>query len=339
MRISKVSLFFYIIGFNYIFLRFVIFPFIYNNYAGNGIIYLIFFLFGVTTFFLFLPKKFFTLDFYTKFKESKIKYFFHFLFFIRILMGITAGCYVLHELFFFKAPYILLPLGIIFVILLLSSLLPSEVIQISTLFGIAIVFCYGFYLYNFIDLEFGLIFKDFKFDFNIMLFILPYCIIFDNLFYFIVDKDKLEMSKKTVVLSLTVAMSFLIFEYAMLVLSSGGQLYKDQPLVGFYALSIEPVTRYNGNFDYIYILMIVITCVFKFSYLFSLYKNSIKMVLTKKKYIFIFILLSALSMGFYYILDLGLKITNYFIIGSCLLGGIILLWMLKEVFHARKIKE
>ena len=254
-------------------------------------------------------------------------------------MGVSIGCYVLQKLFFYDYPYLALLIGIIIVLLIISSLKPSEVIQIATLFGIVVIACYIFYLFNFTNLDYQLLYRNFKFDFNIMLFILPYCVIFDNLYYFLADKDRLTLSKKTITFAITASAVLFLFEYIILVLSAGGDLFKGDPLVGFFALSIEPVSRYNGNFDYIYILMVGVACIFKFSYFFSLIKNNMNWNMGKIKYVLAFLLITILCYISFVILKINHYLSHYFVVSLFLFGGILIFWMIKEAIHARKIKE
>lgn len=296
-------------------------------------------LFGVITFFLFLPKKFFELDFYTRFKDSKLKYGINIALLLRIVMGLSIGCYALQEHFFYDYPYLAILVGITVVLLIISSLKPSEVIQISTLFGIIVSACYLFYLFNFTNLDFQLLFRDFRFDFNILLFILPYCVIFDNLFYFLVDRNTLTLTKKNIVLGISASSFLFLFEYVILVLTAGGETFKGNPLVGFLALSIEPVSRYTGNFDYIYILMVGVACIFKFSYFFSLIKNSMNWSMSKLKYALAFLFIAGLCYLSYILLKINHLISYYFVISLFLFGGILIFWMIKEVIHARKTEK
>lgn len=339
MRISRVSLFFFIIGFNYIFIRAIIFPFFYESYGMNGLIYINILQAIITLFFLLLPKSFYNKDFYKSFTKSKIKYIYNIILLLRIILGITIGCYIMHVLFFYNQSFLLLPLGIIIVIILLSIIKPSEIIQLSTLFGLVLLLTYFIYLYNFIDLDFSLLFKGFNYKFDWIYILLLLGLLFDNFNYFIVDKDNLTLDKKTITLAFGVVMLLFSIEYSILALSSGDKLFLDYPLVGFVALSIEPVSRYNGNFDYIYVLMIVVTAVFKYAYFLSVIRNSVKIKFNKLKYILLAVILFIGSIFIYWLYGINIEIIKWIAIILFLFSSIIFLWIIKENIYAKKIQE
>lgn len=339
MRVSKISLFLFILAFNYISLRVIIFPYLYNAYGAIGIYYLLMICFGIITFFLFLPKRVYAIDYKKNYVNSKFKYLFNFCLALRIIIGLTISTYIIQDQFFNEYSFLAIFVGFLFVISIISTLKPSEVIQISTLFSVIVLVAYLYYVYKFIDLDFGLWTKNLNFKFDIMLFILPYCLIFDNSIYFLTSQKEVELSRKPITLAVTISCLILLFEYMNLTLSSGGVLFSGDLMVGFKALTIESVSRYNGNFRYIYILMLGISCVFKFSYFLSLIKQSIRI---KKKKIFytIFISLMLLLGVLAPLIISKLRVfLSYFIITSFLLGGVLIIWIFKEAYHVKKAKE
>lgn len=339
MRISRTSLFLFIVGFNYIFLRAIVFPVFYDNYGANGLIYINILQIVITLAFLLIPKRFYEANYFEKYQNGKFKYLYNIFLILRIIMGLAIGCYVLHVLFFYNQQFMLLPLGMIIIILLISSIKPSEVLQLSTLFGLTIILTYFIYLYNFINLDFSLVMKNFNYKFDWLFVILSLALIFDNFNIFIIDKNNIKFNKKIVTFALGTVMLLFSIEYGILTLSSGDKLFLDYPLVGFVALGIEPVSRYNGNFDYIYVLMIVITSVFKYSYFLSVCRNSMNIKFNKVKYIILAMLLFAGVMLLYFLYGIDINIVKWIIISLFLLSSILLIWMTKENIYAKKIQE
>ncbi|MBQ9124246.1 MAG: oligosaccharide repeat unit polymerase [Acholeplasmatales bacterium] len=334
-RISMVSLFFFILSYNYIWLRTTLFPHFYNTYGVNGIFYILFIAMVIGLFFLILPKALYKIE-YKEYEKSKYKNFLNAILFIRIALGIAIVGVILYTLFFYDYPLIMSIIGIVLVILIISNSKPSDIIQISTLFGIIGLLLYFFYLYQFIELDFSLISFDFKLD-NYILYILLAALIFDNLIYLITDKEKLKITKKTVIIGIMISFLLLLFEYSFLTLSSGDELFKNSPLSGFQALSIEPITRFNGNFDYIYIVLIITSIVFKMSYFLSIIKNSIKSRFGRiKEMLLLLISLSALIYIFYIINENNVAISYSLSVILFLLCGSILIWFIWVVKNAKK---
>lgn len=312
---------------------------LYDSYGVSGVFYILMVLGGILFFFLLLPKRFYTMDFYNSYRESKIKHIVNIVLFFRIVLGLTLATYILYKLFFYNYSYPFLLIGIILVLCIICSLKPSEVIQISTLFGIVCIACYGLYLYNFIHLDFRLLIEDFHWFFSFSVLISFLCMILDNLIYFMSDKDELSLSKSTILLGITLSSLLFLFEYSILTLSSGDVVFQGNDLVGFLALSIEPVSRYNGNFDYIYILIIGVACVFKFSYFLSLIHNSLKWEMSIWKRIFLFLGIFVLGLIGFWQVKQNVIWLRYIVIGLFGLSGILFGWMIKEVYYARKVKE
>lgn len=339
MRISRVSLFFFVFIYNYIFLRVTVFPYVYNAFKTAGYIVLLLLMLLLSFLFLLVPKRFMKRDFYLEYQKSKIKYITNGLLFLRIIFGISMGCIVLQKLFFHSSPVLFLLLGVVFVLLLISSMKPSEVIQLSTLFGIVIFVSYFLYIYQSIAADFSLLGRGLEFKMSYLAPILLICLFFDNCLIFLVNRERLEFSKYTFIFGIIIAMCFLLYEYVVLVVCVGSKLFADDPLVGFYTLSIEPVSRFIGNFDYIYILIVGTACIFKFSFFLSLIKNSLKKKCGIIKNFLLYAIIIGLGCVCGWLFNLNTNGIYFSIIIGFMLGGILLLWMMKVELHARKIEK
>lgn len=339
MRISRVSLFFFVFIYNYIFLRVTVFPYIYNAFKTAGYIILLLLMFLLCLMLLLVPKRFIHRDFYSAYHKSKVKYITNGLLFLRIVIGISMGCIVLQKLFFHSSPFPFILLGVVFVLMIISSMKPSEVIQLSTLFGIVIFVSYVLYLYQSIAADFSLLGRELEFKMSYLAPILLICLFFDNCLIFLVNKEQLEFSKYTFIFGIFVAMCFLLYEYVVLIVCVGSELFADDPLVGFYTLSIEPVSRFIGNFDYIYILIVGTACIFKFSFFLSLIKNSLKKKCGRFKNAVLYALIIGLGCVCSWLFNWNANGVYFSIVIGFMLGGILLLWMMKEELYARKIEK
>lgn len=337
MKISRVSLFFFILSFNYLFLRAIAFPLIYDNYGTSGNIYILIVIGILALLFLFLPKAFYNTDFNSEYNKGKIKWLINFLLLLRIILGVGTSVAILQELFFYDYNYLVLLFGILLVVMVISSLKSNEIIQISTLFGIAVIMGYFLFLFNYINIDFSLILHDFDFDIKLILIAIVLCTFFDNLYLFNSNKDGVFLSKRLVIFALLSSFILFSFEYGILALSSGEELFKNNQLVGFQALGIEPVSRHNGNFDFVYILMIGVASIFKFSYFLSIIKDSFNKTPKKLFYVVLFVALFILIILVRELLKLHQMVATYSVIVLFLLGVIMFIWMIKVIISVKKV--
>jgi len=337
VKISRVSLFFFIVSFNYIFLRAVLFPLIYDNYGTNGNIYILLIIGVMILLFLLLPKSFYQMDFNSKYNTSKIRWLINPILMLRVILGIGTATMVLNELFFFDYKYAVILSGILLVTILISTLKSNEIIQVSTLFGIAVMLGYFLFLFNYIDLDFSLITKGFSFRLDTILIALIITSVLDNLYLFISNKEGINLSKKLLLVGLLCSFVLFSFEYGILTLSSGAEMFKANQLVGFEALGIEPVSRHNGNFDFIYILMIVVAVVFKFAYFMSIIKGSFKKEPKRIYYFILYVCLFVFTLIAHQLLRLHELATIYSVLILFSFGFILLLWMIKVIINAKKV--
>lgn len=335
MRQSRICLFLFMIIYNYIFLRSIVFPYCYKEFGYNGIWMIIVILVLVIVMFLLIPKKIFDNNYYDNYKKSKIKHFVNALLFLRVILGIFVATITIYDLFLYKYPYLLIPIAFLLVMLIISNLKPKEIIELNTLFSIVILFLYSLYLYDFIDLDFYLMVKEFNLSFNGVFILFSICLLLDNLLI-LFSNEKNDKPKKLVMIGgISFAIISVLFEYILLVLSAGDYIFLNEKYIGYLTLMIEPVSRYNGNFDYIYILFLGIGAIFKFSYILSVVKNSLSFKFNIKNKAIAFLIMLFLCFIFFILREF---INIYFIIISILLvlGLSLLIFILKECYHAKK---
>ncbi|MDE6655470.1 MAG: hypothetical protein K2J85_00590, partial [Anaeroplasmataceae bacterium] len=150
-------------------------------------------------------------------------------------------------------------------------------------------------------------------------------------------KKDIQFSKLNFIMAIFAAFVLFGAEYFILVTNAGDTYFKGLNWVGFISLSIEPISKYIGNFEFAYIFYILISCIFKYSYNMSLIRNSIE--INKN-------LMSGTLFGMLVILGsvcfLCIPMEEFYlkIVAVLMLCSVsILFWFIKECYHARKTKE
>lgn len=250
-------------------------------------------------------------------------------------MGIIYCSYLLSEIFILKSNFYIILFFLILTIFILSMYNHTDIINISTLFiiiGYLILFLTLFFYPNLdISLLFPIKFNDNYFP--IFIFIL--LIFFDNL-KLLIYQEKIKSFKKIYILGIISSILLNSLEYFILITNSGDTYFNGLNWIGFISLSIEPISKYLGNFDFAYVYYIVVCCIFKYSYNFSLIKESIKN--NKLINFSLFILTTILCLIFYKFIkinDTFLGILTFILLISISL----LFWFIKEYLYARKIER
>lgn len=327
-KLSKISFFLFTSVYNYIYLRSIIFPFFYNNYGNMGLYYTGIIIVGIALLYLLTPLKFIV-----NYNKSSFKYFYNIILLIEASLGISFCVYLLSKIFISKGNFYIMLGCIIFVIGILSSNKPKDVINISTLFIIVGYLVLFLTLFFYPDLDFSLILPIKK---NNILSITFFIVLLylDNL-KLLIYKEELNFSKSNFILAILFAITLFGIEYLILLTNSGDTYFKGLNWLGFISLSIEPITKYLGNFDFAYVFYIIVSCVFKYGYNLSLVKESIKnnRAINAVVYIILFILC---IVWYRYIRfdELYFRIT----MGAVLISISLLAWFIKEYIYARKAK-
>lgn len=335
MKLSKVSFFLFVTIYNYLWFRMLLFNYFYNNFGSMGILYVLLLIILVIVFYTALPKRIYQTDYEKKFQKSWIKTLYTFMLYLESIFSISFCAYLLSDIFIMKANFGIILFGIIFAVIVLSRLIPKDVMELSTLFNIIgyIVLCLSFLYIPNLDYSNLLPFK--KLD-SWALLSISIMMIGDNLTLLIHKKD-VNFSKLSFILALFIAIFFLGFEYFLLICSSGTEFFKDINYVGFICFSIEPVSKYIGSFDFSYIFYILISCIFKYAYNLSVIRHSVNL---SNKFVGIisFALLFSLGMVCYYFIPINKGLLDICFILTCS-SIIILFWFIKECYFVRKSKE
>ncbi|MDE5546271.1 MAG: hypothetical protein K2I88_02280, partial [Anaeroplasmataceae bacterium] len=150
-------------------------------------------------------------------------------------------------------------------------------------------------------------------------------------------KKDIQFSKLNFIMAIFTAFVLFGTEYFILITNAGDTFFKNLNWVGFISLSIEPISKYIGNFEFAYIFYIMISCIFKYSYNMSLLRSIIKINkhLMSGILLVMFIVLCSVCFLFIPMTDIFLKIVAVLMLCSFL----ILFWFIKECYHARKTEE
>lgn len=326
-KASKACLFLFIFIYNYVYLRSALFYSLYNDMKDFGFIFLFILLAIILFIFLIIPKSFYKFDFYNKINKSRLKHILSIILYLKIILGISLASYLLSNYFYKDIPFYFFIIILIIAIYILSSFKPSAIIEISYLLGVMLIVLYMFYFH--IPIEMSLIYNN-KFSFIPILYSLFFIV--DNFIYLLSNKENLEFKKNIIVLGIIFSLILLIIEYGMIILTSGTNLFIDNPIVGFLALRIAPVSRFYGSFNYIYIFSITSTAIIKLGFCNSIidYPKKIKIIIS-------FILLG-ISILIYFLISNNYNYYLYLnLIASVLIIGIIA-YMIGVFYEIRKNK-
>lgn len=334
-KLSKVSFFLFITIYNYLWFRIILFSYIYNNIGNMGVLGIAILAVAVLFIFAIMPKKLLEKDYADGFNKSIYKYIYYIILILESIFGLCFCTYLLAEVFIVGSNPFCMLFFLSLIMSLLSKAKPFEVMEISTLFSIVgyVLLFASLMLFPTIDLTVLLPFKSINYLF------LPFVllmIIGDNL-SLIINKENLKFSKLNYIMGILTAIFFLGLEYFMLVCCAGTVFFKDLDWVGFIILSIEPVSKYFGNFDFAYIFFIVCSSIFKYSFNLSIVRNSLN--LNKKVMSFVMLgILVILGYVTYTFIPLG---NTMMLISSILLmlSFTIFIWFLKECYFVRKSKK
>ncbi len=326
--ISKISLFFFIFLYSYFPLRILLFPHLYDNYGSFGLIIGLIIFLILLSIFIIIPKKILSLN--HSFEKSYIKNIIKPLLLAKITLSIYFSSYVLKVLYFTEFNVLYIALGLVLAILIISRGKTSDVVSVSTIFGIVALFSYVFYFYDLVSLDYSLLTKIKEFNYFTLLYILFFII--DFLLLLLVDEG-VRINKLTIILGVLLSMLLFLFEFFILTLSAGDKLFLNVSTSGFIPLMIEPVSRYMGTFEYVSIIGITLSVIFKNSYYLSIIGNNSKGIS-----IGFGILIYLVIIGYSFILK-DLLDVRFIVLIITLLLGLIIPWIIKEAYHARLAKE
>ncbi len=334
-KLSRISFFLFVSVYNYIWLRMIMFPYFYNEYGSMGIYYIAIIGVVVLLIFLLIPKAIMKYLYDDAYKKSIFKFFYNTILLLENIFGIAFCVYLLTKIFIPTGNFFIMLSLITITIVVLSHYKPKDVMELSTLFiilGYAILSLTLFFQPN-LDTS---IFLDFK---KTSLWALPlfvFMFIGDNL-TFLINKKDIQFSKLNFIMAIFMALFFFGAEYFILVGNAGDTYFKGLNWVGFISLSIEPITRYLGNFDFAYIFYIMICCIFKYAYNLSIIRNSIQL---NHKLMSGIMLITVFTLGSVCYLCIPMEDLYMKVVASLLiLSSTLMFWLIKEWYCARKSKE
>lgn len=334
-KLSKVSFFLFITIYNYLWLRVVFFYIFYNNFGNMGFFYIIALAALTALLIWIIPNKLLSKNYLSSYKKSYFKFFNNGLLLLEGIFGICFAGYILSTILIPGANFYVIIGLIILCITIISNLSPKEVIDISTLFAFG-----GFII---LTISMLLIPKlDASYIFPVKELVPLWAVLFTILFLaddftILIDKDDVAFSKLNYILAILASIILFGLDYFLLLASSGDIFFKDVNWVGFVCLSIEPVSKYFGNFDFAYIYFVVMSCIFKYAYNMSLVKKSLKLSPKLVSIVLSIALFTLACVAFNFI-----PMDNKFLLIVSLvilLTFSLLFWFIKECYFVRKVKE
>lgn len=271
-KTSKVSFFLFVFFYNYLWLRILIFPKLYDGFGTTGFLLLCIIILVLIGIILLLPKKLFISNFADQYNKSLIKWINCFLFSMETIISICFIGFFLNKIFIEGSNLYVLFLLIGLTIIFVSNLLPYEIIDISTLFnfGGLLLIIISLFVTPKLEVEYLFIVEDINIWFIILFSLF---IIFDN-FKLLLNKESLSISRISFLLPLILSVCGCAMEYGFLIMTVGEHALTNLSYIGFIELSFMPVTKYFGDFNFVYIYLLLICGIFKNAFNVSLIKNS-----------------------------------------------------------------
>lgn len=335
-KLSRVSFFLYLFSYNYIWFRTLLFTYFYNQFESMAVFYALLLCLGVTFLIWMLPKKILQHDYTSAYQKSKTKYVYNIILAIESIIGIIYCAYILSSVFVQKSSPFAIMIVFALTVSVLSKLKTSDIVQISTLFYIlgVLLSLFSFLFFISVDMTTLLPFKE-KNWLALPIFVI--IILGDNASVLLMDKESFIMSKPMFIFPIMLAILSFAFELLMLQSSAGTEVFKNLNWVGFICFSIQPITKYSSNFDYVYIYLLVISCIFKYAFNWGIIRNSFKKTNKNDFWKILIVLLVGIYTA--YTFFFSNERAMWYV--SILLGISVLMfvWMFKEVYHAAKARQ
>lgn len=257
-RLKSFNLFFFVLFFEFIGYKFMIMPYLYDNYGINGVLFFIIAII-LTISLLLVPDKYFK----SILNDKVLKRVLGVASLFNIISGLAIGANVVYKLFYEDASYLIFIIIFALGIMVISNLSTSQIINLSTCFYIFIpmmwIIAYFFSPRINILTWFNLSGIGFNFFF--------YSNYVCSLIFLLAN---LEANKKIVILgSITGSIVYMV-EYLMLIGVAGDAFFKNYEYVGFITYQIQIPNKYIGNFDFITIISLCLCLIFNTSYFLSL---------------------------------------------------------------------
>ena len=268
LKLSKISFFLFVFFYNYLWLRIIVFNRFYNLYGSSGFLIGLFFIIGIILLFTFFPKKIFNFDFYSLFYKSNFKWIFSLLTILEVICSVCFISYFFNQIFLVESNIYMIISILSLSIILVGKMTPREIMDISTLFylfGILLIFI-SFIFVPKMEIEYVLMYEK-KSYFYIIIFSI--IIFLDNL-KLLINKENVILNKNIFILSILLSLIFFLVEYGVLLMIAGDYVLKDLSYVGFLKLSFMPVTKYFGDFNFVYLYLLIVCSIFKNAYNISL---------------------------------------------------------------------
>lgn len=334
-KLSKISFFLFVTGYNYIWLRVLVFNYFYNEFGGMGIYYTAIMAVAVVLLFALVPKKLMHHNYEEAYKKSYFKYFYSIIILLENIIGIVFSVYLLSRIFIPTANFYVMLVIVSLAVVALSYYRPKDIMEISTLFFIVGygILMLSLFFYPDLDVTLLLPFKSLNY------WVLPFfaIVFFGENLIFLIDKREVTFSKLNLIMAVFVSLLLFGAEYFILICNAGDTIFKGISWVGFISLSIEPISKYIGNFDFAYIFYILICCIMRNAYNMSIVRNNMDI---HHKFMSVLLLATVVILGSVSFLFIPFNHFAYMVVAILLItSSSIFVWFLKECYYVRKVKE
>ncbi len=297
------SLFLFLFSQNYVLYNYLLMPSIYNEYGHNGYQTLIWGILITTILIMLIPKIAFKRDNSYKINKSIFKYPLILYLILVIILVFTISLRIITKLYFPTQNIYFFVITMGYAIYVFSKLGKDSIINAPTillLIPIPIIIFSYFYSQSkdFMNLlPFNVIYPT---SMKTILFFI--FIIIDNFVILLLDHKKTFPSKIVFFSATILFLLFLIVENIMIVGIIGEKYFANYEFLGFLLFSLQTISRYVGNFEFINLYFVVLLCILKCSLYISIIIGFIpapKKVLTRRLFVLLLIIIVSIILTFY----------------------------------------
>ena len=271
---SKISFFLFVLNYNYLILRLIVFPYLYKEYSYMSYIYIGIIIFVLLIIFLIMPKFIYKNNLIDKYDKSKFKNIYNIIILFKTILMIYLGSYIIYNLDYdmYSIYYFLILVTIVSIFI--SRLKSNEIIELSTWFVITAILIYMLAFLHLVNIDMtSLKIFDIKLP-NVSYYLIILSVFSDNILLLLTDKTNVNFDKKSIILPLITQFIFMMFELYQMLLSAGDILFNDYEFIGFITLSFKTTSNYIGNLDFVYLFIITMSIVINSAFNFSIIRHS-----------------------------------------------------------------
>lgn len=285
---------------------------------------------------LIIPNSIYKKDLIIDYRKSKFKTIYNIILFLKTILTIYIGAFIIQKMNFDMYSVYYFIIGIILTVIILSSKKTNEIVELSTWFVLTSIIISALAFLHMVDVDFTFL-KVFNISIpNWTLYLIIPFIFSDNLLLLLTDKENIIFNKKSIILPLVLQFLFMTFELYQMLLASGNIIFNDYEFVGFISLSFQQTSNYIGNLKFVYLYIITMSTVINSSYNLSIIRHSYSV---KKRYLPDILLIVLIGITILFISKLKYSLISNLLLYLSLIGLILIVWIMKEIYNVRKTKR